>query len=92
MKCCSEPKLFKINRKNLLSKTLFQFNWECIYDSHYNVNVEMKQDDNSNVPVELIDKPFDYTNLELSSFSFSKPTFDVKGDFICVLTPVLNQI
>ena len=47
----------------------------------------MNQDDNSNVPAELIDKPFDYTNLELNSFSFSQPTYDVKGDLI-LLTPI----
>ena len=47
----------------------------------------MNQDDNSNVPAELIDNPFDYTNLELNSFSFSQPTFDVKGD-LTGLTPL----
>ena len=72
-------------------ETLALFNWECIYDSHYNVHVEMNQDDNSNVPAELIDNAFDYTNLELNSFSFSQPTFDVKGD-LTRLTPIWKLI
>ena len=62
------------------------FNWECVYDTHYAVDLEMPSQNvvgNENVPDELVYSddglPTDFMKLSLNAAAFSQPDFGVKG-------------
>ena len=71
------------------------FTWECVYDTHYAIDLELppQNGQSENVPDELVysndgDGQPDYMKLSLNAAAFNKPTFDVQGSSIVLINLV----